>query len=1590
MRFAKEYQLREGKRISAELSKDETKFYSFSVPDDADIHSISVELGIFGNSNKVRMFATIAKDENTVPDNLNTIPVLPSWFGLSARAYEGNQGEFCRNCKYKVMVSSNEKMSFTLLYHTNKQVVKAKEKYFSTYEIVHYGERNCYQYSVEESDDILEVSINTFNGDPNIYVNPATLPQSKGDFAFKTSGDLDEILTIDPRQRKEHNAVTGNYYVCIYGELSSSYALFISTYEKNSGVMEYLNPGLTRTAEVRKDQLKVFEYGLIKSEKANITFTLTSLTGNADLYIVMCVQNLDDYGVPLNECVLDKDRLSAKEVFKSELTSSVDVITFKFDPQECSDPRKYCSYLVGVLGKTYAKFTLTATDSEDAEEHLIEGRPLYGYVSHKRNMYYTFVVSDPETASIRIQLTSLSGDADLFANRLRRGDRTESEQFSNNVAYMPDTITFTKKDHGLLNASYHITVYGETAATYTIIYTTDAPKKRDKAILLTDGIPQTIVVSDAAGELCYFHAPSTRQNLRIQVTPLAGTLAVYIGANFIPTEHNHTWAITQFDRDIEILDNDPSYVANGKYYILLHKKEKEDTVPCIASVKFASGTFHTTVVESQPELGNLSQGETRYYRYNVVSSAGSITILVTPFSGDPDLYISLSSSNDKPDLDNRDYAALAVGADYIRIPVADILAKNPSCTTSHFASIDCSIYIGVKCASENCKYNLQIGRSSEFIMNLLDGYPQFGVAFPNDPQYYVYRPGVVENNTVLSIYSKKENVHAFLSLASESQRNQLKPNSTHHDLKTHNRANMAMLIIPKERNKECGSYCRYYIGVYTDAVPSDTKESEFTITVSSNVRQLVEGQTIVDYVDSRMYRYYRFDAPYDNCTFSVSVTPLSTGDPDLFVNRGGARLPNKDAADFKSFSYRGDLLQIPVTDTARRPWRRSFLIAVYGSQNSTYSITATTSASIIHEVNQGVPMRQEQKARSINYFLFRSWKKAEIVVSLAMHSGRATIRANVVENMREINVLDSLPSTESKSTWSSLRKNTLNYLNIAENDANYKEEGNYLIGVETDEGSSYDITVDYESSEDFKLLKLYEGLRVTLNANAQKRYKFELDNFEDVTIRVNAFYGSVDGSVATAKEGSAQWTFKENKGVTIKASDRNFVIGTYYMTLTAKSSADFVVTVEFEQEPLWLAEGLPLTAELKANKPTHFYFSIPKNVEGVGVNIYVSLPEKSNLNPSMYVRRIDRSNGTMPSKSLFDYRAYWDPDLKQLGTTFVTNTLFSTTLAVTVTSDIGTGSFVITAWTSGLALLALDNLYSNTFSHGDDAHVYQLSLPKTSRIYIEVIPCLGEVEFFVSKNMANVNDRKYDLKKTELSKGKLFGSLEKPEGIYYVSVRAANFPEKGKQIRYTIRTFQSSAESLPNLEDYILSDYGNIKISYENNKVSLSWGTPYLRSSKLIMKANATYSVYMSTDGEENMYTICGIKYGNAERILSGLSTTKAEYTMKKPKMNSKYVFNVLATMHDVNNTVAYNPVSLQLSRGQPRRFGRVIPIVAVVLVVLLAAVAIYFWRKYKAAMKELHYEMNDVRNLGNISAGREMPAERAETYLHLRSGGEE
>ncbi len=1535
-----EYELKEGDRATDYLRANEGRLFKFTVPDDPEIHSISVILDIATNISSVRMFTAIARD-NELPSSVNTIPVQQSWFGLSARAYEGSPHQFCRNCMYKVLISAQEETGYTLYFKTSKSVTKVKGTSFQTYEVVDLGERNCYQVKLTEANTTLDVFLSTFSGDPDIYVNPLTLPASEDGFAFVSKGGRDEILSVTPEQRQKVGAPTGKYFVCIYGTYTSSYGLIISA-SRVTGSKIRMDSGLTRTISVKQDELMLFEYIVTRRQKGNVTFTLTSITGNADLYIRYCAVSLDSFANPTSACEITKNNLHDPTLIKSEEVTNADIVTLWYDPAQCDSETKRCSYIIGVLGREDSKFSLTVLGDRRTESPLAEGRPLLGYVGLRTSLYYTFVVSDPLTTSVKIQLTSLSGDADLFVTRGKSAtDRLESEKYSNHMAFIPDSIQYDKASDGALNTSYHVIVYGHTSASFTLTYTIKRPAGTLTSIQLIDGIPMFGSINgtgDKAGVWYYFEHDSQKAepaDIELELTALAGSYRVYIGAGYMPQPNNYTWTLAEQESNLQIVPTDPKYRLKARYNILVVKANEADSVPHMFSLTCSTGKFTTSVKEGQPEVGNLTKSEIKYYKYQVINLMGSITVAVTPFAGDPDLYVSINSSNTAPTYMNSDYSAVSLGADIIRIPLSEFYRRNPICTLLSFFSSACSIYIGVRCASAGCGYTLQVGRSSDLVLKLVDGMNQRGQATGGEPQFYVFTPGETQEASAITVYSRSEKTKVYASIVGPAEQSPKMPTPEQHDLESINRANSEVVAIPPELLRPCGNQCRVFLGVYVDmgaAKPGSNTTIEFDIAATSRIRQLADGQTIVDNVGEKGYRYYRFRVPCSDCVLSVSLTPLSAGDPDLILNKGAMRLPTQTQYDFTSTSYRGDFIQItpedPLIVNSTTKMLGTYMIGVYGFQNCTYSLTATTSASLVQTILPGATLKQSQPQGRVNYFLFTSWKKDDIEVTLTVRSGRATIRANMVANIREANVLDSLPGSESKSTWSSMRSNTVNRLAILKDDSQFKEDGTFFVGVEAQEDSVYEIMVAYANTEDFALMRMAEAYRAQVAHGGVKRYSFEVASSENINIYVSLFFGAIEGDVSTARTGEAMWRLGQD-GLLIKTSDRNFRVGTYYVTIKGRNDSDFSIVVEQNTKIIWMSEGLPQRAKVSPLSASYFFYRIPKLTRlgsEARFNVYATMRTQNIVSPTMYIRYMSRHNASMPNKHNSDYALTWDKDLRQLGTSIKLDPSLGDTLGIAVAADLTdgsgpTGEFDIVAWTTGFAMIIPDNVYMNKFSQLGDMHMYELTLERAGRVYIEVVPCTGEVEFFVTQSLSSMNDRKYDLKKTALSKGKLFGSIDNVAGTYYISVRAVAFSgmakDAGKGVQYSIKATVSSESTPENLEDFVPDSYGNINSYLDGDEVTLSWGQVSLRSVQSRKFSDVLYSVYVSEDDNANMYTICGIKYGGSKLVASDIRQQTATYSIGGHRSAKKLVFNVIAYIPAYSDTIAYNPLTLQIPRSR-------------------------------------------------------------------------
>ena len=78
----------------------------------------------------------------------------------------------------------------------------------------------------------------------------------------------------------------------------------------------------------------------------------------------------------------------------------------------------------------------------------------------------------------------------------------------------------------------------------------------------------------------------------------------------------------------------------------------------------------------------------------------------------------------------------------------------------------------------------------------------------------------------------------------------------------------------------------------------------------------------------------------------ISVQKFSSGDPDLYINYGDLKLPSKTSYDFKSSTFRSEMVFINLknsffVDNNLTSMRGTYIVGVYGTKKSNYTITFT-------------------------------------------------------------------------------------------------------------------------------------------------------------------------------------------------------------------------------------------------------------------------------------------------------------------------------------------------------------------------------------------------------------------------------------------------------------------------------------------------------------------------------------------------------------------------------------------------------------------------------------------------------------------------
>jgi len=92
--------------------------------------------------------------------------------------------------------------------------------------------------------------------------------------------------------------------------------------------------------------------------------------------------------------------------------------------------------------------------------------------------------------------------------------------------------------------------------------------------------------------------------------------------------------------------------------------------------------------------------------------------------------------------------------------------------------------------------------------------------------------------------------------------------------------------------------------------------------------------------------YFMYEVTCEDCTIIVGLQSFSHGDPDLYINYGDEKLPEKERHDFESTATGSEVLTIdkshPFFNKNRgRSMKNIYTIAVYGRSMSTFILSAS-------------------------------------------------------------------------------------------------------------------------------------------------------------------------------------------------------------------------------------------------------------------------------------------------------------------------------------------------------------------------------------------------------------------------------------------------------------------------------------------------------------------------------------------------------------------------------------------------------------------------------------------------------------------------
>ena len=1017
---------------------------------------------------------------------------------------------------------------------------------------------------------------------------------------------------------------------------------------------------------------------------SQLTFTLTSLTGDADLFYLYSPSATYQYPSAM------------RNNGSSVSSSAVDTILVPYAAAGW--------YFLAVQAFTDCSYRLLASIYNTTV--LSDGQPQSGVVSEGGVVFYNFTLSSA-TPRLTISLFRQVGDPDLYVSLNAFPDRNATWS---SVLTGSDLISINAPQPGV----YVIGVFGFSLSLFTLTASTQNSNTQ-----LSMGRPVSGSLNRSESDY-YVLTQSANTSVVVTVTVFTGDCDLFMSN--VTTQPN-TAAASQYSAQSYGQDSItvPAAIASTVWYIGVYAFQA-----CIYSLSASQGA--ASLQDGLPQSGNVSLNQYNLYNFTIDASAQyTLTVAATSTAGSVQLFVvsSTSATPYPPSLTSSDWSSPA----YLSSPSIII-----SPASSAYCSIGLCIYsIAVLGTGQNGGlYSLVVSSNrSSSLSQLQDGVSSSGYLTPGSYSYYSFPNVYALAATLITVQPNAADSDPDLFLSTNNSR----PSASSFQVRGLQAGADALYVDPTSPYYSS----LYFISVYAAAgFPCyyTILARNVNITATGSLQRIVANSEQTGLVSTSssnlLSQYYLYDVQVlrNSSGFSQEDVTLTLtaqyGDPDMYVivaTSDPSVLPSLSNALFRSTDIAGGVIIIPAAQVCHPAC--SYLIAVTAYTSSLYSLLISTGPQII-PLRAGIPYTSQVSALgSVNFALYVDHSD-ELTITVTSITGDADIYVNFTAGSQPLTVTTARGSYR----WSSIDFGT-DLVSIGTS-----EIGTYYILVYGYYAATFTITAtlgatnllpgqpqqDYISYGDYKLYVVNYG---------------EPEQYTPLSfvVKPSAGFPYVNmyaSTTAYPAPGSYTWASLYMTGnayvnnLTIPACGNGSAaqlscvqyLTKYYVRVDAVGNTAYDITAYYGPIPVVLSQGRPTSDVVQAGSCNSYRAFISKPAPGLPVpDVSIDATEQYG-DVQLYVgfySNVSQQSGSYYATSgadLLTRSAHLGLDMSALNPTFNDANLFTLYIAV--------------------CGLAQSSLYSLTFS--TSATLLPLNQPQAATSQGGIKP----VYFFVQAQLASL------------------------------------------------------------------------------------------------------------------------------------------------------------------------------------------------------------------------------------------------------------